>query len=191
MSHRLFVAVSLPREYRTLQEGLRRAHRSLDGIRWTRPEHLHLTVCFIGAVSDAELVSAIEGVREACRKASRFSLVFEQVRLGPSPSRPRMIWGVFRPHPSFDLLVGRIHAALEERNLPADLRRPPGAHVTLARFKGRVSLEPLRLTAGGELPPVEVARCELWESHLDREGPTYALVATCPFGGGGRGPGSA
>lgn len=93
--YRLFVAVSVPQAVRSeiekAQSELRRALP--DGsVRWTRPEHFHLTLRFLGNV-------AVERTDELSEKLSVASGDFGPVRVRaerigffPERGHPRVIW---------------------------------------------------------------------------------------------------
>ena len=80
--HRLFVAVDLPEETR---KEVGRLREPLPGARWVPTDQLHLTLRFIGEVSDATLAAVREGL--AAVEGSQFSLAVREVGHFP-PRRP-------------------------------------------------------------------------------------------------------
>jgi RNA 2',3'-cyclic 3'-phosphodiesterase len=88
---RIFIALDIPADIRArMLEYMERAHRSAPEARWARPEGLHVTLKFIGEVSDAkvqEIKTALTAV-----KAVPFEVKFENVGFFPSPKSPRVCW---------------------------------------------------------------------------------------------------
>jgi 2'-5' RNA ligase len=91
---RLFVAVDLPEEVREalhrLQSDLRQ--RELSGLRWVRPEGVHLTLKFLGE-TPAERVPAIEGaLATALLGTEPFRLALGAPGTFGGRRGPRVVW---------------------------------------------------------------------------------------------------
>ncbi len=135
---RLFVAIGLP-ESVTTQLFERNPH--LPGVRWLRPEQMHLTISFFGNVE----ANAEEILREKLA-ATRFIGFFLSVRgLGtfPAKGKPNVIWaGVGTGHPQLFHVYKRVQEAALGAGLEPDLRswHP---HITIARCRD-VSAERVR-----------------------------------------------
>ncbi len=128
--HRLFVAL-LP------SEPARAALASLAGgparARWTPPEQLHLTLRFIGDVSDTEL----QRVREALAavQVGPFPLGVEGVGRFPPRGRPGVVWaGVGTAHPFLLRLRQQVDDRLLASGVPFALT-PFAPHFTIGRVR--------------------------------------------------------
>src|SRR3970040_1317703 len=91
---RLFVAIDLPEYVREslgrLQAGLRR--HDLPGLRWTRPEGVHLTLKFLGG-TPATSLAAIEGaLARAVRGIASFRLALGAPGTFGGRRGPRVLW---------------------------------------------------------------------------------------------------
>src|SRR5260370_16893865 len=88
---RVFIALDIPGEIRArITDFLERARPYAPEARWARPEGLHVTLKFVGEVSDArvqEIKSAL-----AALKAEPFAINFSGPGFFPSPKSPRVFW---------------------------------------------------------------------------------------------------
>jgi RNA 2',3'-cyclic 3'-phosphodiesterase len=188
---RLFVAVDIDDRTRggvaraidALRTTMETAQSSTR-VSWVAPERLHLTLQFIGHVSE-DTAAAIEA-----RLGPPFDLPAFEMRLGsvgtfPPGGRPRVVWlGLDR---GADALAA-LHDEIERRLADVPFRRESrafSAHLTLARFKNggtrpdverisRVALEP----AGG----CTIDHVTLYQSRLSPRGPTYTPLRVTPLG---------
>jgi 2'-5' RNA ligase len=138
---RLFVGIELPESVRAaaaaesdrLRVDLRRCAPGL-ALRWVEPSNLHVTIWFIGEVTDERAAVIRESLDRPCRTPS-FRLEIGGAGAYPPTGPPRVIWlGVRAGMKSLQ----SIHDEVEERLVGAGLkaeRRPYSAHVTLARVK--------------------------------------------------------
>ncbi len=168
--YRLFVAIDLNESAKEAVAGI---CRGMPGVKWIAPDHLHLTLRFIGA-ADETLFLRIK--RElATVSAPPFPLLLRGVGRFPPRRDPRVLWaGVDRCEEVIRLQV-RIERALVKTGLePEDRAFSP--HITLARlrdmpFAGIAPfLEQNRLF---EAPPVPVTEFHLYSSTLSAKGAVH------------------
>lgn len=170
-SHRLFFAL-------WPGEGLRRtlAARVAAVVppgtgRAQRPDQLHLTLEFMGAVPADRLPAVHEAAAEV--RAEPFELVLDSLEYW---RRPQVLCLVAREvPPALAALVQALRAGLAARGFDAE-RRPYRAHLTLARKVGR----PPDLTTAD---PVRWAATDfaLVESITERAGSIYRSLETWPL----------
>ena len=88
---RIFIALDIPAEIRAcIQEFLERARPYAPEARWARTEGLHITLKFLGEVSDAkfqEIKAALTSVR-----AETFEVKIAGTGFFPTPKSPRVFW---------------------------------------------------------------------------------------------------
>jgi 2'-5' RNA ligase len=181
-----FVAVGLPEDVRSaiaaVVEPVARAH---PAPRWVRPENLHLTVEFLGAVHEA-LVERLDARLGAVAAALPVAdLVLSGAGAFPS-GRPRVLWlGLVKGEEWFAGVTHAVRAAFAELGGEPD-HRPPSAHVTLARQEqpDRAALAALQSGLAGLAFAWRADRLTLYSSVLGRGGPTYSVEREWPFGGG-------
>ena len=94
---RSFLAIDLPRE---IKDGMRRIQERLisriSGVRWTRPEGIHLTIKFFGDISKGDISAVSRIVENAVLRVSPFSLSVEGIGAFPGWKRPRVLWKIGR-----------------------------------------------------------------------------------------------
>jgi len=118
---RLFVAVWPPED--VLGELVAMPGPATDGLRWTKPERLHVTLRFLGQCDEADVQAALAAAQ----------LPATQATLGPRVER--LGRGVLMiPAQGLDDLAAAVEAAIGPVGLrPAD--HPFTGHLTVARFK--------------------------------------------------------
>ena len=192
---RLFVACELPGDVRDglgrVEADLRRGDRV--GLRWVRPEGIHVTLKFLGGVDEtrveeitAALAAAIEPFELRLRPATVGGFPSAGLRAGGG-ARLRVIWvGLEGDIEGLAALAARVEAALQPLGFPAE-RRPFAAHLTLARVPDRASAverRELSELVGGyrmpELPPMVLTQVALMRSILGPNGSVYNRLAGFP-----------
>lgn len=187
---RLFVAIDLPENVREslgrLQSDLRR--RDLSGLRWTRPEGVHLTLKFLGE-TPASSLAAIEGaLARAVRGTPSFRLALGAPGTFGNRRGPRVLWvdveGDVKPLQQLQAAVERELAAAgfapEERGFSPHLTLarvpqppPPGLAERISR-----ALEAVAAPRG----EIEVTEVVLMRSRLQPGGAVHSRVAVFPLG---------
>jgi 2'-5' RNA ligase len=172
---RLFVALALPAPVR---DALAALAEPLDGVNWTNPEQLHLTLRFIGDVPDEKIESVTTHL--AAVRVEPFVLPVEGVGVFPPKAPPRVMWiGVGRGHPRLHQLRQRIDDALLAAGLLDLDVRTFHPHVTLARCgEGAAPAVSRWMHRHKEFaaPPFRVAAFDLVASELRPAGAVHTLV---------------
>lgn len=138
---RLFVAVEPSPTVRSaafacgarLRDRLRRADAD-HGIRWVPEQNLHLTLWFLGEVSDARSAAVLDAL-QAPVAIQPFDLHLAGAGAFPPSGDPRVLWmGVARGTEQLSRAHDEIGARLVPWGFAAE-GRPYSAHLTLARVK--------------------------------------------------------
>jgi len=178
---RVFIAVALdPLLHDAVTALERRLEQAGARLRWIRPENLHFTLRFIGAISNAELERVRRATREACAGVMRFRITLRGIGAFPSPSRPQVVWvGVSDGAQALFDLARRIDDSLARQRFPREPRQF-SPHLTLARVRESVLWGDVgRALAGLEGVDVgeqEVTSVLVMESLLRAHGPIYTPV---------------
>ena len=171
---RLFVALEVPAEHR-LQ--LRRLQGDLPNVRWIPPENLHITLRFLGEVSESVATELDEEL--ALIEADAFEARLRGVGRFESRGSARALWAGVELTPLLAALRARVEAAAVHAGLAPE-RRKFHPHVTLARLNGFPlhRLAPyLASYAGFAAPPFTVSRFALMSSHTSKDGAVYTTEA--------------
>jgi 2'-5' RNA ligase len=180
---RAFIAIDLPDSVRAALRQQQAACRAIcpDG-RWTRPEGVHLTLKFLGEISDQQVAQVTNPLKELGPLAT-FSAEVKGFGFFPDSHRPRVFWaGVVTP-PNLVALAEQVEHAMEKLGFLRE-DRPFRPHLTLARFKVPRPQPALQshLERLGEisLGSFEVSEFFLFESKLSPQGAEYRKVTRIP-----------
>ncbi|MBI1179561.1 MAG: RNA 2',3'-cyclic phosphodiesterase [Alphaproteobacteria bacterium] len=173
---RLFVGLQLPFQIRQRLTGLM---GGVHGARWQNDAQLHLTLRFIGEVSEnraEDIDSALQAV-----SFTPFEVSLHGVGLFGDLRKPRMLWAGVAPEAPLAHLAQKLETAMVRMGLPAETRKFM-PHVTLARFKGPSGRVERFLADNDQLSstPWTVERFTLFRSHLAHAGAIYQPLAAYP-----------
>ena len=105
-----------------------------SALKWIRPEHMHLTLAFLGELDDGLARSVVEAIGQPVRGGS-FCDRLRRSRLFPAAGAPRVLWLGVTAGASEVIVVQREIAARVTRLGIALERRPFQPHLTLARWR--------------------------------------------------------
>ena len=189
---RLFVAISVPDDVKDqIERTQRELQHALPGnfVRWTRREQFHLTLKFLGNVTESQIKELIGTLRTACLNFAALRLRAERIGFFPDIRFPRVVW--VWAHDAGDILP-RLQQAVETGTKNSTREKSEGkftGHVTLGRIQGikRPQAEILAKLALGMTDrffgewladKVELFRSELWSN-----GSRYTTLAAIPLSG--------
>lgn len=186
--HRIFIAVPLAPDIReAAAKARRRLAAHADRFRWVSPQHLHLTLQFLGDITTAGMSQAVDAAQAAADSDTPFTITFAGLGAFPSVTAPRVVWvGVTRGVERLTALAEALARALRSRGLSLDAR-PFAPHLTLARTRGSGRPPDLRREAEAfdrvVLGDQSVAELIVVKSVLGPSEPTHTIVAAAPLGG--------
>jgi RNA 2',3'-cyclic 3'-phosphodiesterase len=175
---RLFCALQLPGEtLRELTAWQARQLRTSDlrPGRIVPPEHLHVTLAFLGSRPAVEVPAIMDALREASARAGA-------IKLQPVRYRETRSVGMIVLKDVTGAATGLaedLGARLERLGVYRSERRPWLSHVTVLRFKERAGLTP----EVANIRSVHVVRSALYRSQLGPAGATYDALETAALGG--------
>lgn len=185
--HRTFIAVALDAEVRrALEDCQARMRQAGARLRWVRPEHLHVTLRFLGEIPLAQVARATVAAREAAAAVEPFEIRLGGLGVFPNPRRPQVVWvGTREGAEALERLAAVLAAALRRHGF-ADDPRPFRPHVTLARVRDERHWGDV-VRAIAEHRDVEIGRqrvlkIAVMESRLTPQGPSYTVREEVPLG---------
>jgi len=170
---RLFVAVDLPDPVKKAVAAL--CH-GIPGVRWLSPDHLHLTIRFIGEVAADRAAAIRETLSGAV--AAPFVCRLQGVGRFPAKGRPRVIWVGVHAETGLMELAEMVEQRLRAIGILPE-ERPFSPHITLARLK---EISPALVTsylAGHEQfhsEPFTVHAYHLYSSLLTPKGAIHTRI---------------
>jgi RNA 2',3'-cyclic 3'-phosphodiesterase len=181
---RLFVALDLSESVRAaISAFCEKLRRALPTARWVRPEGIHVTLKFIGEVSE-DRASPIRSALEKIQSPAPVEMAFRGTGFFPNERRPRVFWAGIEASPNLAQITAGIEAQLEPLGIARETRefRP---HLTLARFDDLRGIDALHAalceSPAQEFGAVKTSEMYLYESKLGRGGAQYTRVATFHF----------
>jgi 2'-5' RNA ligase len=185
---RLFLALDLPEPHRReIGERCTRLRSRLPPARWTRPESIHLTLAFLGAVERGDLPGLVAAAAPAFARAEPMDLAVEGGGTFP-PGRPaRVAWVGLEGGPDLSALRQEVAAAACGGLGLEPETRPFHPHVTVARprrpWNRRASEDFARAFEGRLGEPFRVTEGVLYESELGPGGSRYTALERFRLGG--------
>lgn len=188
---RTFIALEMNTELQHhLGEVIRYVARSLPGIHWVDPAGIHLTLAFLGELTDDQVAEAIQATEDTARQFKPFTYRLSRLGAFGSLRQPRVIWIGIEEPPGVLLHLHRLlNTSLEQRGFAADAH-PFSPHLTLARIKAPLMpLEQQRLQGlltGKQQGIVShqayhVRHMDVIKSELLRTGARYTVLHECPL----------
>jgi 2'-5' RNA ligase len=180
---RAFIAIDLPLQIRNELARWRAEFCKLgSGARWTRPEGIHLTLKFLGEISDAQVGEVTQALASLGPFAA-FPVEIKGFGFFPDARRPRVFWAGVEAPPELAQLARRVEDALHNIGFPHE-QRAYSPHLTLARFR-EPSPQPALADAVERQSEIsrglfDVREFYLFESRLRPQGAEYRQVARFP-----------
>ena len=176
---------------RYLSKIIQRAAQELPNLNWVDPAGIHLTLAFLGELTDEQLAATMQAAELAARIVSPFDYHLSHLGVFGPPRQPRVIWiGIDEPAGKLLQLHQAVNSELEQRSFEVD-KRPFSPHLTLCRIK--TPLKPdeqqrlQRLIAARDViasaSTYHVRHLSVMKSELSRTGAKYTALENFPLGG--------
>ncbi len=189
---RTFIALEMNDELQRHLIGVtRRVALVLPSIRWVDPASIHLTLAFLGELTDDQLSVVQQVTEDVSRQARSFSYALTQLGTFGSPRSPRVIWmGLEERSGSLQRLHRILNGQLQQSGFKTDTR-PFSPHLTLARVKNPLSeseAQHLRVLLADKQDsfrsptPYLVRHVCVMKSELQRSGAKYTCLQAYPLG---------
>lgn len=180
-SIRIFFAIDLPPVVRDKMscfiDTLKKRSKSY-AIRWSRPEHLHITLQFLPKVLACDLPSIIGHVRAALNDHREQSVVaLGHLHLFPSAFHPRVIVLDVTPQEPLAALSRQVGCGIRQAGYETE-ERPFKAHLTIGRIKNARDVN-LGFLSAFTLPPIEpiiIDKVVLFRSEPMPDGSQYTVL---------------
>jgi 2'-5' RNA ligase len=171
------------------------ASQELPDLRWVDPAGIHLTLAFLGELTDKQVVAAIHASEEAAQQATPFEYRLKGLGTFGSPHQPRVIWMGIEDLPLVNIQgspLRQLHHLLTRELELHDFeveKRSFSPHLTLARIKQPFAPdEQQRLQrllhsqqAGSSSSVYGVNKLCVMKSELSRTGARYTCLKECIF----------
>lgn len=179
---RLFTGLDLPPEVVANLDQLIGRLRPAARIQWSPPQNLHITTKFIGEWPE-ERLDELKTALTAVTAPQSIAVHIHKVGFFPNPHAPRVFWcGIDAP--GLEDVAAATDRATAALGIASE-KRAFSPHLTLARIKDRVNLQPLRQLIAG-FPSLDFGqftadRFFLYHSRLSPSGSVYTKLAEWKF----------
>jgi len=184
--HRVFIAINLPNDVKKSLSGFQQKFADVPA-KWTDTNNLHITLEFLGYITDQELADVCKITKEVAERHNSFSVNLNKVVYGP-PNKmpPRMIWATGEKSKELSDLKNDLQKSLLESVRFAPDEKSFAPHITLAR----ISEWEFKKIEPEERPEVNedvdflfsAESIEVMESVSKRGGPQYTVLESHQLG---------
>ena len=185
---RLFLALELSGQQKHLLHDLQSKLRvNLSGVRWVRPENMHLTVKYLGDTAEDLLELLKLEITEAVNTIEPFSIKYGKCGVFPSSQKARVIWvGLKEGNKETSNLHEKVENTVVKLGLAPE-RMVYKPHLTLGRVRYQLSPPAVEsIVAENILFETDCAIVDglvLFQSHLTKQGATYRPLYKATFNG--------
>lgn len=188
--HRVFIAINLPSDVKKQLASYQQKWQEIPA-KWTSSENLHITLEFLGDLTDEEMGNVCMIAKEVAQNHKCFSVDLIKILYGPPHKMPpRMVWTEGEKSEELADLKNDLQECLMEKISFKPEGRGFSPHITLAR----ISEWQFRQIEPEERPEVNedinlnffVESIEVMESVLKpasrqggRGGPVYEVLESC------------
>jgi RNA 2',3'-cyclic 3'-phosphodiesterase len=179
---RLFTGLDLPPDVVAKLDELLRRLKPTAPINWSPLANLHITTKFIGEWPEPRL-DELHAALKAMPAHEPIPVAIRRLGFFPNPHSPRNFWCGIQA-PGLDRLAADTDTATSALGITSE-KRPFSPHLTLARIKEKIELQPLR-EAIAALDSLDFGEFEarswfLYRSTLKPTGSVYTKLAEFPL----------
>jgi len=194
MRHRIFVAINLPEK---IKESLRQIESKWPELpcRWTKTENLHITLAFLGYLSDEEVSEVCRIVKEVGLRNNPFFVRLNRIIYGPLQQQPKMVWVEGEKNGNFAMLQKDLENSLLSNKTMTGTDQEISHNTKKQFFIPHITIARLRTWEFRSMEPDErpyineeidlnfqVKSIEIMESDLKKCGPEYAILESINLG---------
>jgi RNA 2',3'-cyclic 3'-phosphodiesterase len=179
-SIRTFIAFDTPPDLKTaMQEVQKQLQSSHVDVRWESMDKFHVTIKFLGDVTQALLPKIIEECTVMIEASPQFEVRYQTLGCFPNKKQPRIIWiGCENSDGKLESLKNRLDTVLTPLGFEVEQRKFH-PHITLGRVKSFSNLNnllPMLENLTFEPRQVPIHHIELMKSTLRPEGSIYTII---------------
>lgn len=157
-----------------------------EGVKWVKPENLHITLYFFGEIDDSTLKPLEKVIKGSIAEIHEFPVTVRRVSAFPSIKRPRVIWlGIDNTTNEMKGIFESIKKGLEiERLFVNREEREFASHLTIGRVKGYCNqglIQEIYNMENEVFGTFSVREFILYKSTLTRGGPIYEKLRIYPL----------
>ena len=175
---RVFIGIPLGRKIKSILPIVKSAvNCNPNYIKWITPENIHLTLLFLGNITNKDLSLLIQSIKKKIT-SNNFELTITGTGVFPSSKLPKVLWlGISKGKDELTSLQNRVEKSVEKivKNHQGDTFIP---HITIARIQRghrKIDVLPFLNTVYSQIE-LDVNSICLYESQLFPEGAQYTVL---------------
>jgi len=182
---RTFIAIELPEDIKKKIEQLQAPLKKTDAfVSWVKPKNIHVTLKFLGEVSEEKIGAVFSATEKALEGARKFTMNLQGMGGFPDLKRPRVIWvGTGSGEKELSRMAERIEQEMEKIGFPKE-KRKFSPHFTIGRVKSQKNIEGLlRLVKSSDFQTdeIQVEEVVVMKSQLHPAGAIYTPLKKVPL----------
>ena len=183
---RSFIAVDIPDSVKSeLVSLILSLQKAEADVKWVRKENLHLTLKFLGRISEDQVTHTQQILERISKKQQRFS--FHLAGLGgfPTLEHPRVLWaGIDRGVKMLEALAAKIESEIAQIGIKGE-DHPFSPHLTLGRVRSPKNLQKLAAlmeqTNFSSSEEILLDHVTFYKSILSPKGSIYEVIQKSQF----------
>lgn len=177
---KIFIGIQLPEQVKKRLIMATEKWRDLP-VRWSLMDNLHITLLFIGHISDEAILDICEKARMAAKKAYGLDIKFDKIILGPDKKNPKIFWLSGKADGNLKNLVESLEKKLGLFKISRKEYRP---HITLGRIRKEKwdalpAIPEIEEKFSVSVPASEII---IFESALEKGKRRFIPIESCPLG---------
>lgn len=160
---RLFVAALLPEDIRIqLSRFIQSLEPNFEGVRWEKPEKLHVTLKFLGDVDDGRVMDISSMIEKLVQDYSPFKMHLDDFGGFPRLKNPRVLYVGLSQNKELSQFQKELDLSLCDFGFEKEARKFM-PHVTIGRVKKKINVQkaPDLVKTSFEINQVGIIKSEL------------------------------
>lgn len=187
---RTFIAINLNDK---IKQALAKVQAELEksnaDVKWADPENIHLTLKFLGEISEQQVGQIKEALDKVASNLKPFEITLSGIGAFPKLDYPRVVWvGIEKGKNETEGIAKMIEDELEKLGFEKE-KRGFTAHLTIGRVRSGKNKDALKEILNSlnlqpttyYLKPSDVNAIYLYQSTLTPKGPVYTPLHTSAF----------
>ena len=183
LRRRVFIGIPIGHKIKSILPSLKSTvHSSTNIIRWIPLDNIHLTLSFLGNISDKDIPNIVQSL-ENCITSKYFKIKIESRGVFPSANFPKILWiGIGKGADELTLLQKEIERSVRKFN-KISRKEKFKPHITIARIRrSRLKIDVLPFLNTVYSPiELDITSICLYESILLPEGSRYTILTEFPL----------
>jgi 2'-5' RNA ligase len=178
---RTFIALEISPEIQAaLEQAISHLKYAGADVKWVRPGAVHLTLKFLGEITEAKASEVGAALDRIAGASARFELAIGRIGAFPKVEYPRVIWvGLDKGAGESIALAGSVDAEMSRLGFDAE-SRPFAPHLTIGRVRSSKNRDRLKEKISSFAMPAvggcTVASIVLFKSTLTPQGSIYTKL---------------